>query len=156
MFGNGDKKSPRNGHLETLVGPHAVIRGDVGFSGGLYVEGTIHGRVIADDGATAVLTIAEHGAIEGEVRAPVVVINGRMNGDVHAAERIELAANARVNGNIHYKVVEMAAGAMVTGRLIHADTPLAQLAAPEKPALPEPAEPAALPAPRGKSRAEVA
>jgi cytoskeletal protein CcmA (bactofilin family) len=146
----------RSGTLETLVGPHAVIRGDIGFSGGLYVEGTIHGRVIADDGASAVLTIADNGTIEGEVRAPVVVINGRMNGDVHAGERIELAANARVNGNIHYKVVEMAAGAMVTGRLIHADTPLAQLAAPERPAVVEAVEQAALPAPRGKSRAELA
>ena len=39
-----------------------------------------------------------------------------------------------MNGNIHYKVVEMAAGAMITGRLIHADAPLAQLTGPEAPA----------------------
>lgn len=132
----GDKKSPRNGNhcVETLVGPHAVIRGDISFSGGLYVEGTIHGKVLAEDGSAAVITIAESGHVEGEVRAPVVVINGRMTGDIHAAERIELAANARVNGNIHYKVVEMAAGAMITGRLIHADAPLAQLTGPEAPA----------------------
>lgn len=135
MFGN-DKKSPRNGGhaVETLVGPRAVIRGDVTFTGGLYVEGSIHGKVVAEDGSAAVLTIAENGHIEGEVRAPVVVINGRMTGDIHAGERIELAANARVQGNIYYKVVEMAAGAMITGRLIHADTPLAQLTGPEDPA----------------------
>jgi len=134
MFGS-DKKSPRNGNhcVETLVGPHAVIRGDVSFTGGLYVEGTIHGKVLAEDGSAAVITIAESGHVEGEVRAPVVVINGRMTGDIHAGERIELAANARVNGNIHYKVVEMAAGAMITGRLIHADAPLAQLTGPEAP-----------------------
>lgn len=137
MLGIGDKKkSPRggNGHaVETLVGPHAVIRGDVSFSGGLYVEGTIHGKVCSEEGSAAVLTIAESGRIEGEARAPVVVINGRMDGDVHAAERIELAGNARVQGNIHYKVVEMAAGAMITGRLIHAEAPLAQLTGPETP-----------------------
>ena len=51
--------------------------------------------------------------------------------DVFSSERIELAAKARVRGNIHYKVVEMAAGAMITGRLIHADTPMAQLTGPE-------------------------
>lgn len=134
MFGNEKHKSPRNGHaVETLIGPHAVIRGDISFSGGLYVEGTIHGKVTADDGSAAVITIADNGHIEGEVRAPVVVINGRMTGDVHAAERIELAANARVAGNIHYKVVEMAAGAMITGRLIHADAPMAQLTGPDSP-----------------------
>jgi cytoskeletal protein CcmA (bactofilin family) len=128
----GEKKSPRSGGaVETLVGTHAVIRGDVKFNGGLYVEGEIHGKVLAEDGAKAVLTIADNGLVEGEVRAPVVCINGRMVGDVHAAERVELAANARVQGNIHYKVIEMAAGAMITGRLIHADAPLAQLTGPD-------------------------
>ncbi len=127
MLGMGDKKSPRGGNhaIETLIGPHATLRGDVSFSGGLYVEGTIIGKVVAEDGAAAVLTIAEDGRIEGEVRAPVVVISGRMDGDVHAAERVELTAKARVNGNLHYKVVEMAAGATLTGRLIHADATLA-------------------------------
>lgn len=126
MLGMGDKKTPRGGSqaIETLIGPHATLRGDISFSGGLYVEGTIIGKVLAEEGSAAVLTIAEDGRIEGEVRAPVVVISGRMDGDVHAAERIELAAKARVNGNLHYKVVEMAAGATITGRLIHADAPL--------------------------------
>jgi cytoskeletal protein CcmA (bactofilin family) len=122
--------------VETLVGPRAVIRGDINFSGGLYVEGTIYGKVVADDGSAAVLTLSEDGRIEGEVRAPVVVISGTMTGDVYASERVELAANARVQGNIHYKVVEMAAGAMITGRLIHAEAPLAQLTGPAAEAVP--------------------
>lgn len=125
----GDKgKSARNGTntVETLIGPRVVIRGDVTFSGGLYVEGKIIGKVIAEDGAAAVLTVAEQGAIEGEVRVPIAVIAGQLQGEVHASERVELASNARVTGNIHYKVVEMAAGAMITGRLIHAEaTPVA-------------------------------
>ena len=129
----GDKaKSMRNGHsVETLIGQRVQIRGDIIFSGGLYVEGKILGKVIAEDGADAVVTVAEKGLIEGEVHAPVVVIAGQLQGDVHASERVELAPNARVQGNIYYKVVEMAAGAMITGRLIHADAPLAQLTGPE-------------------------
>ena len=107
--------------IDTLIGPQVVIRGDVVFSGGLYVEGRIHGKVLAEDGAPAVLTLAEQGSIEGEVRAPVVVIDGQLQGDVHAYERVELAAKARVLGNVHYKVVEMRAGATLTGGLIHAD-----------------------------------
>ena len=130
----GDKgKGARNGTntVETLIGPRVQIRGDVLFSGGLYVEGKIIGKVVAEEGATAVVTVAEQGTIEGEVRAPVVVIAGQLHGDVHAGERVELAPNARVLGNIYYKVVEMAAGAMITGRLIHADAPLAQLTGPD-------------------------
>jgi cytoskeletal protein CcmA (bactofilin family) len=133
MFGSN--KSNRDGHLvvDALIGAQVVIRGDVEFSGGLYVEGTILGKVIAQEGAAnATLTVAEHGAIEGEIRAQVVVISGRLDGDVHATERVELTPTARVSGNVHYQVVEMNAGAQLTGRLIHAS------AAPQM-ALPPPA-----------------
>lgn len=131
-MGNDKGKSVRSGSnaVETLIGPRVVIRGDITFSAGLYVEGRIIGKLFADEGQSAVLTVAEKGVIEGEVHAPVVIVAGTLHGDVHAAERIELAGTARVQGNIYYKVVEMAAGAMITGRLIHADAPLAQLTGP--------------------------
>ncbi|GHH53372.1 cell shape determination protein CcmA [[Pseudomonas] boreopolis] len=119
MFGN---KSGRGGQtvVDTLIGAQVVIRGDLTFSGGLYIEGRVVGKVIADEGSQAAVTLAETGIVEGEIRAPVVVINGKMTGDVHASEKVELAANARVQGNVHYQVVEMSAGAQLTGRLIHA------------------------------------
>ena len=107
--------------IDTLIGPQVTLHGDLVFSGGLYVEGRVHGRIVAEEGAKAVLILAEQGRIEGEVRVPVVVINGALHGDVHASERVELAAKARVMGNVHYQVVEMRAGATLTGRLIHAD-----------------------------------
>jgi len=134
MFGSekGRVSKPSGAAMETLIGPHVVIRGDVHFSGGLYIEGKVHGSVVADDDSDAVLTVSENGVIEGEVRAPVVVVNGQLKGDVHARERIELASNARVEGNIFYRVVEMAAGAMITGRLIHGEAPPKQLAGPKK------------------------
>jgi cytoskeletal protein CcmA (bactofilin family) len=132
MFGDKSKGTRNGSHaVETLIGPRVVIHGDVSFSGGLYVEGKIIGKVIADEGQPAVLTVAEQGSIEGEVRVPVAVICGEMQGDVFSSDRVELAAKARVRGNIHYKMVEMAAGAMITGRLIHADAPMAQLTGPE-------------------------
>lgn len=125
MFKN--KPSRHAGQVDTLIGPQVVIHGDIHFSGGLYVEGRIIGKVIAEDGARAVITLAEQGSVEGEIHAPVVVINGRVDGDVHAAERIELAAKARVQGDVHYKVVEMAAGSVLTGRLLHVESVAAAL-----------------------------
>ncbi len=107
--------------IDTLIGPQVTIHGDLVFSGGLYVEGRIHGKVLAEEGSPAVLTLAEQGRIEGEVQVPVVILNGELHGDVYASERVELAAKARVLGNVHYKVVEMRAGATLTGRLIHVD-----------------------------------
>ena len=127
-----NKSSQRDGFaIDTLIGPDVVIRGDLEFSGGLYVEGRIVGKVTAGDGRPASLLLAEQGVIEGEVHAPVVIINGTLSGDVHAAERVELAQKARVEGNVHYTVVEMSAGAQLTGRLVHAQAQARALPAPE-------------------------
>ena len=126
------RKNNRDSHMvvDALIGPQVVIRGDVVFSGGLYVEGRIEGKVLAEDGSKAMLTLAEQGHIEGEVRAAVVVLSGRLDGDVHASERVELTPSARVNGNVHYQVVEMNAGAQLNGRLLHSAA-MAALPAPQ-------------------------
>ncbi|KQH74306.1 bactofilin family protein [Xylella fastidiosa subsp. sandyi] len=131
MFGNKSNRSDRN-VVDTLIGPQAVITGDISFSGVLYVEGNIFGKVIADEGVSATLVVAEKGRIDGEVRAPVIVINGRLDGDVYAADRVELGGGACVHGNVHYKVVEMRVGAQLTGSLIHTNN---------QAALPPPDEP---------------
>ena len=49
---------PDVGAIDTLIGPQVTIRGDVMFSGGLYVEGHIQDKVIAEAGERAVLTLA--------------------------------------------------------------------------------------------------
>ncbi|HHW4679284.1 MAG TPA: bactofilin family protein [Xylella sp.] len=121
MFGNKSSRSDRN-VVDTLIGPQVAIHGDISFSGVLYVEGHILGKVIADEGVSATLIVAEQGRVDGEVRAPVIVINGKLDGDVYAADRVELAAKACVHGDVHYQVVEMCGGAQLTGRLIHTNT----------------------------------
>ncbi|MFT3754403.1 MAG: polymer-forming cytoskeletal protein [Pseudoxanthomonas sp.] len=123
------KPKPHHRHgadVDTLIGAGVVIRGDVVFSGGLYVEGRIEGKVMAEPGQPGLLIVAEKGGITGEVHVPTVVIDGQLHGDVHSSERVELAPKARVQGNVHYKVVEMSAGATLTGRLIHADAASAE------------------------------
>jgi|GEM_PF-73157 len=119
-------------HLEVdaLIGPQVTIRGDVIFSGSLYVEGRIEGNVVAEEGAKAELTLSEQGDIKGEIRASIVILSGRLEGDVHASERIELSPTSRVTGNIHYQVVQMSAGSQLNGRLLHSGT-MAALPAPE-------------------------
>lgn len=112
-------KKPVGSKINTLIGQDTRIRGDVQFSGGLHVDGMIQGNVSAPEDASAVLTLSEKGTIEGEVRVPHVVLNGSVKGDVYSQERIELASQARVNGNVYYKLLEMAIGATVNGNLVH-------------------------------------
>lgn len=118
MFGNGNKKRSSM-KVETLVGQNTELQGDIHFSGGLHVDGVIKGNVTAEAGSSSVLRLSEHGRIEGEIHVPHISLNGTVNGDVHASEGVELASHARVNGNVYYKLIEMAMGAEVNGNLVH-------------------------------------
>ena len=139
MFGSSKNNASRpTMTIDTLVGAKTRIKGDITFSGGFRVDGNVVGSIVADGGPDSVLSISDQGSVEGEVRAPHVIINGVMKGDVIASERVELAAQARVHGNVHYKVLEMAAGAQITGRVVREDEPLKQLPKPEPKQEPKP------------------
>lgn len=117
MFSNSRKSVATPGST-TLIAKGTVIRGDVEFTGALYLEGRIEGTLKAE-GADAMLTVSDQGSVVGEIHAPRVTVNGEIKGDVHAGERLELAGAARVEGNIYYKVLEMAAGARIDGKMVH-------------------------------------
>jgi cytoskeletal protein CcmA (bactofilin family) len=103
-------------HDTSLIARGTVIRGDLRFSGALHLDGRIEGTVLAE-GEDAMLTLSEHGQVQGEIRVPHAVINGHVTGDVHISARLELAAQARIDGDLRYHTLEMAAGAQVNGRI---------------------------------------
>jgi len=109
----------RHAGKTTMIAKGTEINGDVKFEGGLLVEGTIKGNVRAEEGSEALLRLSEAGKIEGEIHVPNVVVNGKVNGDVHSSTHVELAAKAIVNGNVHYNLIEMVMGAEVNGSLVH-------------------------------------
>jgi cytoskeletal protein CcmA (bactofilin family) len=137
MFGRRKQTSTR---IDTLLGRAANLHGDLEFSGGLHLDGRVNGNVrsTAQDGGA--LSVSESGFIEGRVEVTNIVMNGTVNGDMHARERLVLGGKARVNGNVYYGVIEMAPGAVITGKLI----PLTGVSAPAPAAVADPgaAEPA--------------
>jgi len=122
MWGNEKEEPARpakaTNTVDTLIGRQTDLTGDIRFTGGLHVDGKVKGKIMADSDDNAVLSVSESGSVEGDVRVPHVVLNGTVEGDVHASERITLSAKARVNGNVYYKLIEMTSGAMVNGQLV--------------------------------------
>jgi len=116
MFG---KKNPDTSTIATLIGAGTTVTGDLAFRGGLHLDGRIVGDVTGEPDGDTKLTIGAEGLIEGSVTVDDLVLGGTVQGDVTARERVELSAGAQVDGNVTYKVLQMAAGARVNGRLIH-------------------------------------
>ena len=120
MFSKSDKnKKPKPGVVDTLIGNGTEIRGDVLFSGGLHNDGVIKGKVLSNLGERAALSISEIGAIEGDVSVPDITVNGAISGNVYSSERLVLASQARVKGNVYYNRLEIQPGAAVNGQMVH-------------------------------------
>lgn len=108
------KKQPP---IKSLIAVDSTIQGHISFGEGLRIDGQVHGNVLAIEGRSSILVISETAVVHGEIHADHVIINGKILGPVHAAELLELQPTARIEGDVHYKALEMHQGALITGRL---------------------------------------
>jgi cytoskeletal protein CcmA (bactofilin family) len=113
------RKASKDIQIDTLIGVKTRIHGDVEFAGGLHLDGHINGDVKGAADGHAILSVSENGCIDGSVFAASVLVNGTVNGDIDATDRVELGAKARVLGSVHYSVIETAVGAQIYGKLNH-------------------------------------
>lgn len=105
--------------FDTLISERSQIVGDIKVSGGLHIDGHIKGNIDADIDSGAVVRISDKGRVDGEIRAPHIIVNGRVTGDVYSFQHIELAKKAEVNGDLYYSMMEMVMGAKVSGKVVH-------------------------------------
>lgn len=117
MFNNSKGGRPESGI--TLIATNCEFVGDVHFSDQLLVNGVVKGNIYAQSGTKAVITVSEKGRVQGEIRVPNVIVNGKVNGDIQSDKHVELAARAEVTGNIYYHYIEMVKGSRVDGNLVH-------------------------------------
>jgi len=113
-------KTVKQTEIASLIGATTSVTGNIEFSGGLRIDGTVKGSVHCVDGEKGgMLVVSENGRIEGEVRAGHLVVAGCIQGPVCAANLIELQPKARIAGDVRYRALEMHHGAVVEGMMIH-------------------------------------
>ena len=117
MLGSNRKK--KTAKIDSLIGENTEVTGDIRITGGLHVDGKIKGNIIAEAGSNSVLSLSEHGKIEGEIHVPYNIIDGTVSGNVYSSEHIELEARSRITGDVYYNLLEISGGAQVSGRLVH-------------------------------------
>ena len=103
--------APSNGM--TFIGPNISVEGTVTGSEAVVVEGTLKGNVKLG----GELRIGNKARVEATVHARNIVIEGKLNGDVSADERVELVAGSNVNGNIKAPRIVVAEGASFRGNV---------------------------------------
>lgn len=113
------KNNKAQNRIDTLISAETRIDGDIQFSGGLRVDGTIQGNVTEMASTPSTLIIGEHGRIDGAVMVSKIFIVGQVVGQVKAGQFIELQTKAKVIGDLHYKSLEMHTGAVIEGKLVY-------------------------------------
>ena len=119
--------------IKSLIADGSRIEGHLMFTDGLRVDGEVMGDIRANTEKPSILVISESASVNGEIHADHVIINGSVRGPVHARELLELQPKAHIEGDVHYRALEMHQGAVIAGRLVPLqgadEKPLLKLAA---------------------------
>jgi len=103
--------------IKSLIAQGSRIDGNLSFTEGLRIDGEVFGNTSATPDKPSILVISEAAVVHGEIHADHVIINGTVRGPVHAKELLELQPKARIEGDVHYKALEMHQGAVIAGQL---------------------------------------
>ncbi len=105
---NGNKGDTR---LGTIIGKGTKIEGTINIEGATRIDGTVKGKLIAND----IVTVGSTGVVKAEIRARSIVIGGRVEGNLVASEKVELQAKSELVGDITSKSLLVEHGAIFHG-----------------------------------------
>ena len=96
------------------IGKSIAIKGDLSGNEDIVVEGTVEGKV---DLPNNQLTIGANGSAKAEITAKTIVVIGRVSGNVHGTERVEIQATGIVEGDVSAPRLIVAEGAVLNGSI---------------------------------------
>ena len=94
------------------IGKSVVIKGELSGSEDLTIEGHVEGKIELKD---HLLTIGPNGRIKAQVFAKAVIVQGEVNGNVTASEKVDIRDGGSVDGDIISPRVAIAEGAHFRG-----------------------------------------
>lgn len=102
----------KEGRLSGFVGSGTVLTGETSFQAMLRVDGHLTGRVASESGT---LIVGSTGRVDANILVATAVINGIVNGDIVATEKLELGRTAQVLGNVQAPRLIIEDGALIEG-----------------------------------------
>ncbi len=107
--------------FDTIIGRHAEIHGLLRLQESVRIDGKVVGNIEAPNDASISVVIGPEGEVQGDVMASRIIVAGKVAGNIHALERVELMASALVQGDIKYASMAVEHGAKLLGLLLQVD-----------------------------------
>ena len=96
------------------IGKSVVIKGELSGSEDLYLDGQVEGSIALKGNS---LTVGPNGSVKASVEAKGVVVQGKLEGNVQASDRVELRKSAVVTGDIATQRISIEEGAYLKGKV---------------------------------------
>jgi cytoskeletal protein CcmA (bactofilin family) len=105
---NGSRKEGKMSNLTS----GSEIEGTIKFSDAMRIDGKFNGELITDNGD---LVVGETGSVKANIKVRSAVIEGRVDGDIKASDKVELKQKAQLNGNLQAKTLVLEEGVVFVG-----------------------------------------
>jgi cytoskeletal protein CcmA (bactofilin family) len=96
------------------IGKSVVIKGELSGSEDLYVDGQVEGTIALKSNN---LTVGPNGQVKAGVEAKGVIVQGKLEGNIQASDRVELRKSASVTGDIATQRISIEEGAFLKGKV---------------------------------------
>lgn len=100
-----------NENVSGLIQEGCEFKGKLSFEGVLRLGGRFEGEIFTND----ILIIEDSGFVSGNVLADVVIVSGKVVGDINAKNKIEIYKPAMIKGNLSAPSISMEEGVVFDG-----------------------------------------
>jgi len=97
----------------SILGPTLYFKGELSAEEDLLIQGRVEGSITH----TQRLTVGAQGTVKADIKAALIVVEGTVDGDLHAERSVVVKDSATVCGNIHSPTVSIMEGANFTGSI---------------------------------------
>ena len=90
------------------------VKGDISGHEDLFIEGEVQGSIRLTDGT---VVVGPNGRVTAEVEAREIIVRGKVRGNLHGLERVEIGATGEVGGDVVTRRLSVQEGAIVRGEV---------------------------------------
>jgi len=102
---------PGSENISVFLDKNTVFEGKMTFEGVLHLDGKVEGEVFN----SGTLILGETAVIKGKLGVNAIIINGRVEGEVNAKERVEIHSKGKIYGTIFAPILVIQDGGIFEG-----------------------------------------
>jgi cytoskeletal protein CcmA (bactofilin family) len=108
---NSPSPSPASEEISAYLGKQTLFEGKMTFAGVFRLDGKFEGEIFE----SGTLIVGETAVIKGKVGLDTVIINGVVEGDVHANTRVEIHSTGKIYGTVFTPILIVNEGGILEG-----------------------------------------